>query len=168
MTLLCIIGNIAAGKSTVIEHLSPLLPDYNVFKIDDFRKAHLAFTGHGERTAQNALKMKIINTKGPCIYESSGISKNFDSIVSDWKNYRGKVVIVWLDAPIYILQMRHWSRTYQGESGVVPFTYPTPINMAMVSIDSALQEAYYDYIYDTSQISADQIAASIAALPEFN
>lgn len=168
MTLLCIIGNIAVGKSTVIDQLKQRLPDYNVFKIDDFRKAHLAYTAHGERMAQNALKMKIIDTQNSCIYESTGISKHFYSIVSAWQKLKGNVVIVLLDAPLSVAQTRYWNRKNQEGFRAIPFPYYSEVHQAMENLDVALEDSYYDYIFDTSQKSAAEISAAIFALQELD
>jgi hypothetical protein len=77
-----ICGNIAAGKTTLLENVHTNYPEmFEILQIDFFRNQYSNGTFKGENHAWRMLYEKIVlSTKGKVIVESSGTSKNIEEI----------------------------------------------------------------------------------------
>lgn len=78
---LFVVGNISAGKSYFIEKLKPLLPNYHILKIDEYRKQFCDGSLEKELQMWNEFPKEIMKHKD-VIVELSGGGKVADNAIS--------------------------------------------------------------------------------------
>ncbi len=78
---LFVVGNISAGKSYFIEKIKPLLPNYSVLKIDEYRKANCDGSLEKELEMWNDFPKEIMKYND-VIVELSGGGKVADNAIS--------------------------------------------------------------------------------------
>lgn len=134
-----LIGPPAAGKSTVIRELAPLLPFYNVLAIDDFRRQQQGTAPDIETTAWNQLWLEALKSDY-CLIESTGTSPNLAMILDRlWRAPGTNIITVALKATPRIRrqheEQRHWSGYRQPPLYEAPSGRPwRPISGMSISI----------------------------------
>ncbi len=77
---LFVVGNISSGKSYFIEKLKPLLPNYHILKIDEYRKENCDGSLEKELQMWNDFPQEILKHKD-IIVELSGGGKVADNVI---------------------------------------------------------------------------------------
>lgn len=101
-TMLIIVGNLASGKSTLINNIKPNFPKAEFFSIDEYRTKFESNTAEKDALAWKTLIEDVKNLHF-VILECSGASKYFPLLKS---RYRGRVITILIDIPIHVSVIR--------------------------------------------------------------
>jgi hypothetical protein len=154
--LINITGNIASGKTTLINHIKEYFPEALFLSIDEYRIKHNASLNfNNEIIAWKALFEKALDSDFVFV-ESSGTSK-FIRYLSE--RYDGDVVNILLHCDKAICKNRLANRNKALSKNSHQFPYEYSIESSIDYIDSALNCIKYDY-----KINSNQDITSIKAI----
>ncbi len=94
---LFVVGNISAGKSYFIEKIKPILPNYYILKIDEYRKQHCDGSLEKEMLMWTEFPKEIMKHQD-AIVELSGGGKVADNIINLLED--NSFLVVYIDADV--------------------------------------------------------------------
>ncbi|GGD45073.1 hypothetical protein GCM10011514_06390 [Emticicia aquatilis] len=138
-TLIHVIGNIAAGKSSLIETIKPQFQDAQFFSIDEYRKVYGSWVEDYEGYSWRKLVEDLI--KSPfAILETSGTSRYVPLLE---KEFDGRVIRIIVKTPIDLCLKRFIDRRDNGYE-LAPIPWRKPVELAMFDINDILYSKKYD------------------------
>ena len=149
-------GNICTGKTTITKILSGKY-GISCYSIDQYRVRYNANDFHTEWEAWGKLKSDIIK-EDQAILESSGLSENLTEIY----NHFDTVAVILLKCNETTLIDRAKQRINNGYE--IPFflNKNKPVECQIFDMELRLRKIVYNYIYDTSYLSPDEIVEQIS------
>lgn len=130
--LICIIGNVASGKSTLAGALVKKLPGYALASLDDYRRKYKAHTLEREERAQASLIQKIRTTPN-LVLECSGTGKWYSHYLVENPNH----IQIQLHLPVPRCRERHLLRISEGYK-LPPFCYDLDLDDVFRFMDQKL------------------------------
>ena len=119
-----IFGNIASGKSTLIDKLKIVLSDFEIIAIDDFRKCY----GNGSMEYEKYAKQRFLEAIVPCknqIIEAMGTGNTGKYLFEKLSVLQEHNLVVILQTPLSVCQERLKQRKWD-----IP--YPAPTKQAFI------------------------------------
>ena len=158
--LLVIIGNIASGKSTLINTVKERVRGFVFYSIDQYRSQYKAIDPTTDKRAWDLLIKDVSNTER-AIVECSGTSKYFDTLIN---SFSGKVVVIKIECSVKTCIQREKLRIQHGY--IKPLFSSYDIEESIRYIDGKLNDIYSDYSIDGEQ-SNEEVSKSFFSLPFF-
>lgn len=142
-TLIHVIGNIAAGKSTLIETIKPSFQDAQFFSVDEYRKEHGSSVENYEEYVWRRLFGDLIDSQF-AILETSGTSRYIPRLE---KEFDGRVIRVLVRTPIEVCMQRYIARRNDGYE-LPPVPWRKPVELAIFDINALLYTKSFDAAID--------------------
>lgn len=154
--LICFIGNVASGKSSVSKIVSEAI-GYRLTGIDAYRQQYNPDESRlGETAAWQALQAEV-SKGGKLVLETSGTSQHFPALKF---LYPGPVIVYLIRARVSTCKARHIERIKRGHI-MPPFPQITGIMESIEVIDELLKLQPFHQAYDSEEMSAEQIAGEV-------
>ena len=142
--LVLLMGNLASGKSSLIEAVKPDLKDsVNCLGIDEYRTLYEAHTYENETKAWTSL-MSDVSESENVLLETSGTSKWIKEIKASWT---GLIISVHLKTPEHVCANRFSDRRKSGYKSP-PMPFFKPFDKAIKDIGSLLMFENSEYTID--------------------
>lgn len=151
---LFVVGNISSGKSFLIEKLKNKFPNYDVLKIDDYRKAHCNGSLKSEKNIWDDFP-KEISKHDDAIIELTGFGKVSENIVNILDNNSFLVIKVNTDVETCL------ERNKIKDFNKIPYPkeFNQPIEKTTKDIDRKLQNGLIEDIWQKAiniiEVSSD-------------
>jgi len=163
--MICVIGDIASGKSTVAQLLAEKLPgNFIVLSIDEFRRQYNP-EGNivGEMYAVQKLNEAVL-ASDKIILDSTGTSKYYPVLVWDFQTAGGITHVAKLTCSILTALTRQEQRARSPDYSPAPFAYAYKftIQESIKWVHKKLDSVKADATYNTEELTPEQIAEAIA------
>lgn len=156
---ICVIGNVASGKTSVCEKLIRQLPHFRYWAIDAYRrKYNLNNSFFGEHKA-NAQLYQDTQKQHFLLLECAGFTEAFEQWSNAFSDMGGELFVFRLQAPLPILLQRYEQRLQNGYQAP-PFPYAATIEPSMRLFESKLN-SMGGVVIDSVRNSPNQIAEQI-------
>jgi adenylate kinase family enzyme len=158
--LLCIIGNIGSGKTTLARELLTLLPHFSYHAIDDYRRKYNPnATQEGEQAAYEHLCYDIWQQEN-AILEMSGVSDKYRNLKWEAQHKGYRVFVVKLLCQAEYLYDRLQQRHEQGYE-LPPMPYTLNLSQSVRYIEHVLDTEPHTWVFETERQKSKEIAQEI-------
>lgn len=162
---LFVVGNISAGKSYSIEKIKPLLPNYEILKIDEYRKKYCDGTLEKELQMWNDFPQEIIKHKD-VIVELSGGGKVADNIINLLEE--NSFIVIYIDTDSNTCIERSKNKNFKGTPYPNEFKEPIEetINRLGFDFENQINDKWSKALKIINVKSEDNPA--VLALPQYH
>ena len=153
--MICVLGNMATGKTSTAELLMKVLTNYKYIGIDEYRnKFNYMNTIHGENVVYEIL-IKDVRAYDYVILEMTGTSKSYWQVEEAFLQKGGHIFRLILDGPEWLLKKRYEARK---EGGFVQmFPYKMNLEKSLKYIATKIQRINADLRLDTGVHNPSQV-----------
>lgn len=161
--MICLLGNMATGKSTVARLLDKVLTNYKYIGIDEYRNRYNYMnTIHGENIVYEIL-IKDVRAYDYVVLEMTGTSKSYWQVEEAFLQKGGRVFRLILEGPEWLLKKRYEARKADGF--VQMFPYKMDLDKSLKYIKNRIQNMAADLRLDTSVYNPSEVVNKLLCEP---